>query len=38
MRKEYEIPDVEEIRMDLESDFLEGSTTGHDDPITCTED
>ena len=34
MRKEYENPDVEEIRIDLESDFL-GSTTGQDDPITC---
>ena len=37
MKKEYEIPEADEVRMDVESAFL-GSTTGGDDPIVCTED
>lgn len=38
MKKEYEIPEIDVIRIDLDKSILEGSTTGQDDPIICNED
>lgn len=31
-------PEAEEIRCELETKFLDGSTTGGDDPIICDQD